>query len=120
MDEKLMYRARLDGNFAIVTRDRFPRAVDFNAHQARLNAKVLGLELMEMEEGALWSVGAVKEFPKVGRDATREIVFVRLAEEKTSSWWRFEEFGGQQATETVVRQRGQAGPCRCRNMQILS
>ena len=60
VDEKLMDRTRLDGNLAIVTSDGFPGAVNLNAHQARLNAEVLGLELVEVEKWAFGPAGAVE------------------------------------------------------------
>lgn len=101
MDEKLMYRARLDGNLAIVTRDRPPLAVNLNAQQACLDLEVFRLELVEVQKWAFRSVGAVEKFAKVGRNGAGEVVLVGLAEEEASSWRGLEVLGCQQAAETV-------------------
>ena len=105
MNEKLMDRARLDGDLAIVTRDRLSCAIDFNAHQARFNAKVLRLELVKMEKRTFWSARAVEKLAQVGGNWAREVVFVSLAEEEASSWRGLEELGCQQPAKTVERQQ---------------
>ena len=56
-----------------------------------------------MQKRALWSVGAIEEFAKIGRDVAGEVVLVGLAEEEASSWRGFEELGCQQATKAVKK-----------------
>ena len=96
MDEEAMDRTRLHRDLAVVARDRFRRAVDYDAHQPGLDAEILRLELVEVQERALGFVGAVEEGAKVRRDVgAREVMFVGLAEEEASSWWGLEELRRQ-------------------------
>ena len=54
-----MYGSRFDRDLAVISRDRFFRPIDFNAHQASLHTEVFRLELVEMQKRALRSVRAV-------------------------------------------------------------
>lgn len=92
VDEELMNRARFHRDLAVFARYSSAGSVDFNPHYPAFDAKILGLELMEMEEGPSGTVGAIYEGAQVGGNGPREVVFVGLAKEEASSWWRFEKF----------------------------
>ena len=102
MDEEPMDRARLDRDLSVIARDHLRRPVDHDAHEPRLDAEILRLELMEVQQGPLGSVGAIEKFAEVGRDVgAGEVVLVGLAEEEAAAGRGLEELGRQQAAEAV-------------------
>jgi len=105
MNKKLMNTARFYRNLAIISRDIFLGAVDFDAHEPALDAEVFGLELVEVEEGTFWAAGGVEETAEVGGDGPGEGVVVGLAEEETAAWWWFEEFGCEEAAKTPTERQ---------------
>ena len=57
---------------------------------------------MEVKKGPFWSLWAIYEFPKVVWNWTFDVMFIGLAEQKAASGWRFEKFGGKQASKTAI------------------
>lgn len=77
-------------------------AIDLDAHNTGLDPEVLGLELVEVEEGALGSLGRVDQPPEVVWDGPIQVVLVGLAEEKAAAGWWLEEFGSEEAAEPAM------------------
>ena len=100
MNEKVMHTARLDRDFAIFWGDAADDSVHCNPEHPMLDTEVLGLELMKMRRRTLWSIGAIDELAQVFRDRAFNGVAVCLTEEKTTAWWRFEEFGGEKTAKS--------------------
>lgn len=88
-----MYAPRLDRNLSILSRNLFPRPVNFDAHQASFDTEVFGLELVKVQQRAFWSMRAIEKPTEVVGYGGFDVMFVSLAEEEASSWWGFEKFG---------------------------
>ena len=104
MYKKLMNAPCLDRYLSIICRDLFLNPVNLNAHQSRLDSEILRLKLMKMKQGPFWSIGAIYEFSKVIWYRTFDVMFVGLAKQKTAPRRRFEEFGSEQSSKTIVNE----------------
>lgn len=100
VNEEIMHTTRLDRDLAIFWGDATDNAVHRDTEYSILDAEVLSLKLVKMRRRTLWSIGTVDELAQVLWDRSFNSMAVCLAEEKTTAWWRFEEFGGEQATKS--------------------
>lgn len=101
MDVEPVDAPGLDRDLSVLGVDLAVLAVELDAHDARLDAEVLGLELVKMQKGTLWPPGALDQPPEVlGHVGAIERLLVRLPEEKTAAWWRLQEFCCQEAAKS--------------------
>lgn len=93
----------LDGNLAVFRVDSAVLAVDFDSHDARLDAEVFCLELVKMQERAFGPQRRLDQPLQVLRDVIiAQVVLIGLAEKKATARWWLKELGSQEATEPVT------------------
>jgi hypothetical protein len=98
-----VYVASLDADLSVLRVYLLVLVVDFDAHDARRDAEILGLELVEVQQRALRPHRGVNQPTQILWDGSLEILFVCLPEEKTSAWGWLEKLGRQETTKPKER-----------------
>lgn len=102
MDVEAVDSTCFDRHLAIFRVHLAVLTINLDAHDARLHPEIFGLELVEMQQGALGPPGRLDEFAQVFRDRSIELVLVGLAKEEASAWWWLEKFGSENSAESEM------------------